>query len=182
MTYFTILHWLTLIFFLLLYGLLIYFSKKEAKDDKIFLAMLFSSTLVILIAIVFSIFVLDKYTKKAALFNVTNSRILNTEEMIVQGQVQNTGRFKIGQCTITIRLVNEGLGRGTSLTGDVVFTPRTGWDFARKKDEQRTNVIEINEVIARNLQPGHYETFVIRFRYPPYFTSAMMVEPRLNCR
>lgn len=182
MTYFTILHWLALIFFLLLYALLIYLSKKTSKDDKIFLAMLFSSTMVILMGIVFAVFILDKYTKKAALFNVKNSRILNSEEMIIQGQVQNTGKFTIGRCKITVRVVNQALGKGTNLTGDVVFTPQSWFDFTSKKEEQRSNVIEINQVIATDLKPGEYDTFVIRFRYPPYFSNAMIVDPKLDCK
>jgi len=182
MTYFTILHWLAVIFFLLVYVLLIYLSKKTSKDNKIFLAMLFASTAATLMAIVFAVLILDKYTKKAALFNVKNSRLLNTEEMIIQGQVQNIGKFKIGRCKINIRIVNQGLSRGTNLTGSVVFTPRSWFDFSSKKDDQRFNVLEINEVIATNLKPGEYDTFVIRFKYPPHFSNAIIVGPKLDCK
>lgn len=182
MTYFTILHWLTLIFFLLLYILLVYLSKKEAKNAKLFWTMVFSVTLVIGMASVFSIFVLDKYTKKASIYNLKNSRLLNTEEMIIQGNIQNTGKFKIGKCTTTIRIVNNALGSGTSLTGDVVFTPKSWLNFDRDKQEEKTNVLEIKKVIATDLKPGEYKSFVIRFKYPSYFNRATIVEPKLDCR
>jgi len=181
MTYFTILHWLSLLFFILLYVLLVYLAKREISDAKVFWSMVFSISAVILMTFVFSIFVLDKYTKKAVIFNLTNSRLLNTEEMIIQGNVQNTGKFKIGQCKINIRIVNNALGKGTSLTGEVVFAPKSWLDFDRKT-EQKTNVIEIDQVVAKDLQPNEYKSFVIRFRYPPHFTNAMIVDPDLTCR
>ncbi len=182
MTYFTILHWLSLIFFLLLFILLVYLSKKEA-NKKTFYSMVFASFLVIAMAFVFSIFVLDKYTKKAALYNVSNERLYNSEEMLVKGQVQNIGSFPIGQCSITIRLVNNALGSGGGISGSDVFKPQSWLDFTSKDDKKETsNVLEISKVIATDLHPRQAEQFIIRFRYPPSFNRAMMIDPKLHCR
>ena len=181
MIYFTILHWLALIFFVLLYALLIYLSKKETKNSKLFYSMVFASTLVIGMGFTLSIFVLEKYTKKAQIFNLSNSRLLNSEEMIIQGQVQNTGQFHLNRCKITIRVVNNALGRGTSLSGSNVFTPQSGLSFSRDK-QTKENVIEIDKVVATHLDPGQYTDFIVRFRYPPHFQNAMIVDPKLSCR
>lgn len=181
MIYFTILHWLSLLFFIVLFVLLVYLSKKETTNDKLFWSMVFSSALVVIMGFILSIFVLEKYTKKAQIFNLTNSRILNSEEMLVQGQLQNVGRFHINRCKIELRLINQALGAGTQLSGANVFTPQSGITFRRDRDTQK-NVIEISEVVARDLSPGEYKDFIIRFRYPPHFTNAQLIEPRVYCR
>ena len=181
MTYFTILHWMSLVFFVLLFALLVYLSKKETSQ-KTFYSMVFASFLVVTVAFVFSIFVLDKYTKKAALYNVSNQRMYNTEEMIVKGQVQNVGRFPIGTCEITIRLVNNALGSGGGISGSDVFKPQSWLDFTSDKKKQTSNVLEISRVIATDLEPSQSSDFFIRFDYPPSFSRAMMVDPKLSCK
>ncbi len=180
MIYFTVLHWLTIAFFILLYILLIYLARREQKP-KIFWSMVFASTLVILGSTVFAMFVLDKYTKKAALYGVKTSRLLNSEEMIVKGQIKNTGKFTIGQCKIKLRFVNNALGTGSKLSGSNVFTPRSGLDLGKSDKDKKSNVLEIKEVIAKSLKPNELRNFSLRFDYPPHFSNVMMIDPKLYC-
>jgi len=83
MIYMTILHWLVLIFFVALFALLVVVSKRETRPN-VFWSMVFASFLVTSMAAVFSMFVLDKYTKKAKLVSIKNYRVLRSEE--IQGK------------------------------------------------------------------------------------------------
>jgi len=104
MTYMTILHWLSLLFFFILFILLVFLSRNE-KRRNIFWSMVFASFLVTFGGAILTIFVLDKYTKKGKLKSITSHRILRTEEIVFRGKVTNVGKFKIGQCKLSIKMI-----------------------------------------------------------------------------
>lgn len=92
MAYFTVLHWLTLAILLVLFILISIIALKQT-NRKILLSMLFSNFLVITTLAVFSMFVLDKYTKQARLEDMTQKRVLITESLVLSGKIRNIGHF-----------------------------------------------------------------------------------------
>jgi len=106
MAYFTILHWITIIILLVLFVLFSIIALKQTSK-KILISMLFSNFLVITMITIFSMFVLDKYTKIAKLENMTQKRILMTETLTLSGKIRNIGNFDIGKCKLEVKLVNN---------------------------------------------------------------------------
>jgi len=171
MVYFTILHWITLGFFLVLFLLLVFLSKKET-NKKIFLSMVFASFLVTSMGAVFSMFVLDKYTKKAKLLKISHKRILRNESISITGKVKNVGKFKIGQCKLEVKIVSDALNTG-KLKGSNIYKPRSGLGnlFTNEDKDQKVTTILKEFAIAKDLKPNEIRTFTINMKYPPYFQS-----------
>ena len=111
MPYMTILHWIGVVFFILIFFILTLLSLKE-KKPKIRNSMIFSAFILSLFGGVISIFVLDKYTKKAKILSYSQKRILSTEKIQFSGRVQNIGNFKIKECAITVKLTNNVMKMG----------------------------------------------------------------------
>ncbi len=170
MTYFTVLHWITLSIFFLIFILLIVLAKEET-DKKIFWSMVFSSFLVISLLSVFSLFVLDKYTKKAKLVRITSKRVLLNETIMFFGAVKNVGRFKIGKCKLRVKIVNNALNIN-NLSGSSFYAPKSGLKslFTNKKEKPSTIIKYFT--VAKNLLPGRIYNFSATMPYPPYFQNA----------
>lgn len=179
MAYFTILHWLTLLILLVLFVLFSIIALKQT-NKKILLSMLFSNFLVIITLAVFSMFVLDKYTKVAQLENVTQKRILMTESLTLSGKIRNIGNFDIGKCKLELKLVNNAL-TGGNVSGSSVFKPTTGLSFlsnSNKKTQPSTIIKEY--IIAKNFKKRELKNFSISVRYPPYFEKPF-IRYKLYC-
>ena len=174
MTYFTIVHWLVLLFFLALFILLVFISRKETRPN-IFWSMVFASFLVTSTAAIFSMFVLDKYTKKGKLLSIDNHRILRTEEIVFKGKVANVGRFTIGRCKLTIKMINNPVESGR-LSGSQIYKP-SGLEVFKSKEsrKERPNTIEREFVVARYLKPRKVQPFTIRMHYPAYFSKTRLI-------
>jgi len=179
MTYMTYLHWLTLIFFILVFIGLIYIINKE-KNKKLFVSMVFSAVLVVTFLGGFSLFVLDTYLKKAKIYKVENKRILANESIIIKGFVKNTGHFKIGTVTLEVKMAHKGLSL-TKMKGSDVYDPSNSFfeyfdlsfgDGKKKKKKKNTIIQEF--VIATDLKPGRSKFFSVRMRYPPHFKRPSM--------
>ena len=177
-SYFTILHIAALVFFFILFIALLILSFKETRK-KVLVAMIFSNFLVITTLSFFSMLVLDKYTKKARLENVTQSRVLLTESFVLSGVVRNIGKFDISKCYLNVKLVNNPV-TGKNLSGSTVFKPN-GFDFLSNSENERKSTIKKSFVIAKNLKAGEFRNFSVSMRYPPYFKNTSLVY-KLKCR
>lgn len=122
MAYFTILHWITLLVLLVLFILFSVIALKQT-NKKILISMLFSNFIVIVMIAILSMFVLDKYTKKARLESVTQKRILTTETFTLSGKIRNIGNFDIGKCKLEVKLVNNAISGG-DISGSQIFLHR----------------------------------------------------------
>ncbi|MDD3323563.1 MAG: DUF2393 family protein [Sulfurospirillaceae bacterium] len=180
MAYFTIVHWLTLFGFFVIFVILSVISLRET-NRKILLAMIFSIFLVIGMLSVLSMFILDKYTKKAALEEMDQKRILLNESFSISGKIRNIGRFDIAECSLEVKLVNEAIDSG-NISGSV-FTPRSGLgDFFKSKNVlERPYTIVQDFVIARNLKKGELRNFSVLMPYPSYFQKPNL-KYTLECR
>ena len=172
MTYMTIIHWLVLLFFIALFILLVIISRKESRPN-VFWSMIFASFLVTSTGAFFSMFVIDKYTKKAKLLSIENHRILRTEEIVFQGRIMNIGRFEIGRCKLSIKLINNPVESG-KLNGGNIYKP-SGFDFFKPKKKEKPNTVERTFVVAKYLKPGEIQPFTVRMHYPPYFSKTRLI-------
>jgi len=173
MAYFTILHWLTLVILLVLFILISIVALRQT-NRKILLSMLFSNFLVMSTLAIFSMFILDKYTKQARLEDMTQNRVLLTESLILSGKIRNIGHFSIGKCKIEVRLVNDALTAST-VSGSKIFTPNAGFSFLSnsKKDTKPSTIIK-DFIIAKNFNQGELRNFSVSLKYPPYFQKPTM--------
>jgi len=174
MTYFTIWHYL---FSFLALSILIggIFTASKEEKSSIRNGIIFSSFLIsILLGITF-IFVLDKYTKKAAIFDLRNTRLLSTEQIVYKGFVKNIGNYKIGTIKLEIKLVNNGNAVGNIKGGKSFYKPSGLFDFIYsggqtiEKSKPQTIVKEF--VVAKDLEPGKSKYFRVMFPFPPYFSA-----------
>jgi hypothetical protein len=173
--YFTILHWLDVAFFLLLFILLVVLSVKAAGNNvKLLLSMIFSSFLVTAFGAVLGLIILEKYTKKAVLENVTQRRVLLNETLVLKGKIKNVGKFKINYCKLEIKLVNNGWGGGFSKGS---FFKSGGLNIFGSKDEkkERPNTVKATRVVLKDgLLPGEVKFFSAVIPYPPYFKNTYL--------
>ncbi|MBE0491623.1 MAG: DUF2393 family protein [Sulfurospirillum sp.] len=173
MIYFTILHWFTLLIILVVTILLSVIAIKQ-DNRKILVSMLFSILLVMSMLGVFSMYVLDKYTKKAQLEEVTQKRILISESLNLIGKIRNIGSFDIGTCKLEVKLVNNALSGG-NVKGSSIFTPRSGLgDLFKNSDEMPQSTLIQEFVIAKDLRSGELRNFSVSMPYPPNFQKTTL--------
>ncbi|NOX14934.1 MAG: DUF2393 domain-containing protein [Epsilonproteobacteria bacterium] len=179
-SYFTIVHIITLAIFFVLFIILLILSLKETRK-KVLVAMIFSNFLVISMLAVFSMFVLDKYTKKARLEDVSQARVLISESFVVTGRVRNIGRFDISKCFLKVKLVNNAI-TSKNLKGSNIYNPTGGLAFLTKTtNQERKSTIIKNFLIAKNLRVDELRNFSASMRYPSYFKSPSLIY-KLHCR
>ncbi len=169
-TYLTILHKIVLWSFLILLLIFLFFSIKQ-KNKKLIMPMIFSSFLTVGTLAFFSIFVLDKYTKKAKLLRVKHSRILLNESITVSGVVKNVGKFKIGKCKLEVKIASNPMA-GKNLSGSAVFNPKASIFemFSNKENGKKTSVIKEFDIVY-NLEPGVWKPFSVSMKFPPYLKN-----------
>jgi len=134
--------------------------------------MLLSISLISLFLAVFSVIVVDKYTKKVKLYKMDNKRLLSTEQIIYTGIVKNEGNYEIGEVTFEIKLVNKGHATGNVKGGN--FYKASGFlDFFSGGYDLNFKPQSLTKefVVATNLRPGEAKAFRVYFDYPPYFRS-----------
>lgn len=168
MLFMTTLHWLVLSVFVLLFFMLVLLSAKE-KNVKTLLSMIFSSFLLVVTGTIFSLYALDKYTKKGKLISSTQIRDLRKESVIIRGKIRNEGNFQIGYCKVELRISNDITSRRGKTKS--YFTPSTslGSIFGSKK--VKSNIVKEEFVAVENLAPRKSKTFVASVPFPPHFVN-----------
>jgi hypothetical protein len=172
MTEFNYVHYITFFVIFVLFVVGVYKSLQQEKAS-LRASMLFTSVLVSIFLALFSVFVVDKYTKSVELVKIKNKRLLGIEKIVYTGIVQNTGNFTIGEVVLEIKLVNRGHATGNVKGGN--FYKATGFfqffteGMGIEKDKPQTIVQKF--VIAKKLKAGKAKTFRVYFDYPPYFSS-----------
>lgn len=148
---------------------------RALKEPKVKMrySMLFTVTLITVFMAVFSIFVVDKYTKQVKLYELKNKRLLSVERISYTGVVKNVGNYPIGKVTLEIKLVNKGHATG-NVKGGNFYKPSGFFDFFTSGfgiDKSKPQTIVKKFIVARNLKPGQAHRFYVHFRFPPYFRS-----------
>jgi len=157
------------IFLIFLAGVI---SSFRQDKKKLILPMLISTTVVTLFLAVFSVVLVDKYTKKVELFKLKNKRLLSTEKIVYTGIVKNTGEHTIGKIVFEIKLVNKGHATG-NVKGGNFYKPSGVFDFfsGGNSKSNKPQTITKKFVVARNLKAGSAKSFRVYFDYPPYFRN-----------
>ena len=171
MTLFNYVHYLALAVVALIFVLGI-ISALTQKDKKMVFGMLVSTVVVSVFLAVFSVLVVDKYTKEVKLYRLKNKRLLSIEKIVYTGIVKNTGNFEIGKVTFEIKLVNKGHATGNVKGGN--FYKSSGFlDFFSGGYNLNFKPQSITKefVVAKNLKPGEAKSFRVYFDYPGYFRS-----------
>jgi len=170
-TYFTIWHWAAIVAFSIAFLLLVLVSLRE-KNQKNILSMIFASFLVIITAGAFTLMAIDKYTKKATLFGVKNTRILRNETIVFTGFVKNKGNYTIGEIVLTVKLVNRGHVTG-NVKGGSFYKPSGMFDFLSSFGEDtqtyKPQKIEKDFIVATNIEPDKALFFRVEMPFPGYF-------------
>ena len=174
MYFMTQLHWIVVAVFILLFFILVLLSAKE-KNVKTLLSMIFSSFLLTAAGAIFSLYALDKYTKKGKLVSSSQKRDLSRESVIVRGKIKNEGNFKIGYCNVEVRISNDITSRKGRTTS--YFTPSTSFGSMFGSKDIKSNIFKEEYLVVENLNPKKSKTFTISVPFPPHF-----VNPRYKYR
>jgi len=147
-------------------------SSLKQTEKKMIAPMLLSVSLVMGFLAVFSVIVVDKYTKLPKLYKLKNKRLLSTEQIIYTGIVRNEGNHKIGKVMVEIKLVNKGHATG-NVKGGSFYKPSGFLDFFSGGADilYKPQTIVKQFVVATNLKPGEAKAFRVYFGWPPYFRN-----------
>ena len=148
------------------------FASLKQENPKLKFGMLLTTSLISVFLAVFSVLVVDKYTKKVELYKMENKRLLSAEKIIYTGIVKNEGNHEIGEVTFEIKLVNKGHATGNVKGGN--FYKASGFlDFFTGGYNLNFKPQSITKefIVATNLKPGAAQAFRVYFDYPPYFRS-----------
>lgn len=167
-TYFTIWHYGALLIGFVIFVLTVILAFQQ-KQGSLRNSIILSSILVNTMLAFIILMALDKYTKKAKVYNLDNYRLLQTEQIVFTGVVKNVGNYTIGKVELEIKLVNKGHATG-NVKGANFYKPSGFGDMFSNtsKDYQPQTLIE-TPIIAENLEPGESRRFRVAFEYPPYF-------------
>jgi hypothetical protein len=168
---------MAVVVFVLIFIILSLLSLRE-KNKKVMLSMIFSSFLITALGGVISIFVIDKYTKKAKILSYTQKRNLANETIMFEGKIQNIGNFKIGYCTIEVKLSNNAMKMGRPK--EAFFKPSTSLGPLFSDKEIKANVVKQEFKVAKNLPAKKVKNFRFYMKYPPHM-KAPGLKLTLNC-
>lgn len=146
--------------------------KKE--NSKIKYQIIFSFFLLSSVFGLFSLFVVDQYTKEAKVYKLENKRNLYTEKIMYSGIVKNEGDYEIGEVTFEIKLVNGKRGGSDFKEGDF-FKPNSFFNIflGSSNSNNRPQQISKEFVIAKNLKPKESREFIVYLDFPPYFEGVI---------
>lgn len=170
-TLFNYWHYIALLIVILMFAAGI-FSAYRQENKKLVFPIVISTTLISLLFGVFSVILVDKYTKKVAIYKVENKRLLSIEKIAYSGIVKNEGNHEIGKVIVEIKLVNKGHATG-NVKGGSFFKSSGFFDFFSGGANilYAPQTIEKKFVVATNLKPGQAQDFRVYFDWPPYFRS-----------
>ena len=166
MMHFTIIHYIFVVIFILIFGLLVLLSQNE-KNPKTRLSLIIVSFIISSIGLIVSLLILDKYTKKGKLVSYHTRRDYNKEAVIITGNIQNKGKFKISYCTLDIRIVNKVVRKKgsvfkyqTSSVGDIF-----------KSRGYKKNFLNDSVRAVEDLKPRLTKSFKVKVKIPSSFEN-----------
>lgn len=173
--YFTIIHWITLILFLLLMIFIVIASYKNLNTKQFITASLFAIPL-LTFGLIGAMYGVNNITKQAKILEVSHRNVIRNESILITGRIKNIGNFKIGTCYLEIDIYDmkkNKLSHG-------VFTPIV-WitDLFSEVKPSKPLFITKEVLIAENLEPGKIKRFTISVRNPTYM-QGMRINYKLN--
>jgi len=173
--YFTIIHWLAIAFFIILFIALSLLAA-QAKKTSVVLGGIFASFLFSTFVGILGIVIVEKYTKHGIMLKVKQKRILFNETVFFSGYIYNIGKFPLNYCRIKIKLVNNDRNKYSKGT----FFKSSGFDLFGGKDKKlaKPNTVEKEKVFTFKppLKPTYREPFSITMKYPGYFRNTQVIK------
>jgi len=164
--YFTVIHWIMVILFVLVFVLLAVLSQKE-KNKKTRITLITVSFVVSVIGLVVSLLILDKYTKKAKIINYTTQRNYNKESVTIRGNIKNVGKFPISYCTMDIKIVNKVTHKkGTKF----MYKTSSVTDMFKSKGYKK-NYLQDSVRVVEDLKPRLSKSFKVDIKIPSHFQN-----------
>ena len=164
--YFTVIHWIMVILFVLVFVLLAVLSQKE-KNKKTRITLITVSFVVSVIGLVVSLLILDKYTKKAKIINYTTQRNYNKESVTIRGNIKNVGKFPISYCTMDIKIVNKV----THKKGTKFMYKTSSVDDMFKSKGYKKNYLQDSVRVVEDLKPRLSKSFKVDIKIPSHFQN-----------
>jgi len=165
MMHFTVVHWILTVMFIMIFGLLAYLSLSE-QNKKTRLTLLITSFVVVLIGLIVSLLILDKYTKKAKVVNYSTHRNYNKESVSIVGRIKNTGKFYISYCTLDLRIVNKVKYKG----GKFMYKTSSASDLFKSKGYKK-NFFTTSVRAIEDLKPKLSKSFRVVVKIPSHFDN-----------
>ncbi|RUM67235.1 MAG: hypothetical protein DSZ06_01650 [Sulfurospirillum sp.] len=166
--YMTVLHYIAIAFFVLVFLLLSLLAWKE-ENIKTRRLMIVGAFLVSVVGGLVSVATLEKHTKKVKITSYTQRRNLLNETIQFEGYIKNVGKFKVNECKMVVKMVNKIKARGRGK--NAFFKPSASLNWISGKDGDKSNVIEEEFTVARNLGAKRSKEFRINMKYPPYMNN-----------
>jgi len=166
MPHFTIVHYIFVVMFILVFTILVLLAQKE-KNPKTRLSLIIVSFVIVFLGLIVSLLILDKYTKKGKLLSYTTSRDYNHEAVIIRGVIKNQGKFKISYCTLDIKIINKVIRKKNS-----VFKYQTSSvsDMFKSKGYKK-NFLNTSVKAVKNLKPRLSKSFRVSVKIPSTFQN-----------
>ncbi|AJC86860.1 DUF2393 domain-containing membrane protein [Campylobacter sp. RM16704] len=172
-TFFHILIIFIMLISTILTWILLYLKIQNKKHMIIFCTISFMLALILTISLLLTI---DQYTKKASLSNFSTYRRLTTESIIVKGRVTNDTNFKISECFLELRIIDDN--KKHEISGEIFN--QQNFDSI-KKANQRKRDISYSVNIANQLLGHTYKDFSFEVALPPHFQSYKIFK-QLKCK
>ena len=166
MMHLTVIHYIFIVIFFLIFGLLALLCQKE-KNPKTRLSLIILSFVIALIGLIVSLLILDKYTKKGKLLSYHTSRDYNREAVIITGNIKNQGKFKISYCTLDIKIVNKV----TRKKGSVFKYKTSSVGDMFKSRGYTKNYLDESVRAVENLKPRLTKSFRVAVKIPSTFQN-----------
>lgn len=165
-------HYLALVIVLLVFMGGVAFAVYN-KQNKVSIVVSFA--LISLFLLFFSFSTIDSATKKAVVLNLKHQRLLNSEEIMFSGVVQNSGEYEIGSVELELQITNStNVGNSWKDGGSASFSSKDFFGSIHSKDpseiaKAKPQRINSKFIIATNLKPRESKRFSVTMPYPPYF-------------
>ena len=141
-----------------LISLVIFLKVKNLQASIACYCINFFATLIIS----YSLFItIDEHTIRAEVSDVSFTRNLRTETVLVRGRVTNLTKYPIQKCYLKLSIVNK-LG-----ASDDVFKQNQV-----RNTQGQQNSVHYNLLISDTLEGHTYKDFDVRIPFPPGFTRA----------
>ncbi|HIO91108.1 MAG TPA: DUF2393 domain-containing protein [Campylobacterales bacterium] len=167
MIHMTIIHWIVVLVFILIFALLAVLVLKD-DDSKNRLSMLIATFVVIIIGAIVSLLILDKYLKKGKIVNYSTSRNYNSESVNITGTIKNMGKFHIAYCEINIKIINKVKHNNKKR---LYYKTSNSLDSLFKSGKYTKNFIDDSFTAVEDLAPKRTKTFSKTMKIPSHFQN-----------
>ena len=166
MMYMSVIHWMMVAVFLLIFLMCAVFIIKEGGKSK--QTILITTFVVIMGALFIGLQILDSFVKKAEILAYHTSRNYNTESVNITGSIRNTGKINIGYCNIKIKIINKVKYDRNKKR---VFYKASSVDNLFKGSSYTKNFIDDSFEAVEDLAPLRTKAFSKSIKVPTHFNN-----------